>query len=79
LARAALLRAQGASRLVLGDPAPEAADIMLTGASSAMVRVKGLLNYDVNSASHLNYLGEPAIGRAKKTDASSVSRRQPGA
>jgi hypothetical protein len=77
-ARAAVLHAQGASRLVLGDLALEAADVVLSGASSATLRVKGLLNYEVTAASHLDYLGEPTIGQAKKTGASSVSRRRPG-
>ena len=70
---------KGASRLVLGDLELEAADVVLSGASSATIRVKGLLNYDVSAASRLDYLGEPTIGQAKKTGASSVSRRRPGA
>src|SRR5262249_842470 len=78
-ARAAVLHAQGASRLVLGDLALEAADVVLTGASSATSRVQRLLNYDISSAPRLDYLGEPTIGQAKKTGASSVSRRRPGA
>ena len=70
---------KGASRLVLGDLELEAADVVLSGASSATIRVKGLLNYDVSSSSRLDYLGEPTIGQAKKTGASLVSRRRPGA
>jgi serine/threonine-protein kinase len=78
-ARAAVLHAQGASLLVLGDLALEAADVVLTDSSSATIRVKGLLNYDIRSSSRLDYLGEPTIGQAKKTGASLVSRRRPGA
>jgi hypothetical protein len=78
-ARAAVLSAQGASRLALADLALEAAEVVLAGASNATVRVKSLLDYDVSSASHLEYLGEPTIGQAKRTGASSVARRRQGA
>jgi serine/threonine-protein kinase len=78
-ARAAVLRAQGASRFALGELTLEAADVTLSGASHATVHVIGLLNYDISSASHLDYLGEPTMGQAKKTGASSISRRRPRA
>ncbi len=74
-ARAASLKAEGASQLHLADLVLEAADVVLDGASSATVRVKSLLNYDVSSASTLVYLGEPTIGKARKTGMSSVSHR----
>ena len=72
-ARAATLKAEGASHLHLSDLTLEAADVVLTGASDAKIRVKSLLNYDLSSASRLEYLGEPTIGKAKKSGASSVS------
>jgi eukaryotic-like serine/threonine-protein kinase len=75
-AKAAVLRATGASQLRLADLALDAADIVLEGASNAAIRVKDLLKYDVTSASHLEYLGEPTIKQAKKTGASSVSHRR---
>ena len=68
--------ASGASRLRLADLALDAADIELDGASNAVIRVKDLLKYHVNSASHLEYLGEPTITAASKTGASSVSHRR---
>ncbi len=74
-ARAATLRAQGASHLNLADLTVEAADVVLGGASSATLRVKSLLNYELSSASRLEYLGEPKIGKAKRTGASSVSHK----
>ncbi len=74
-ARAASLKAEGASHLHLSDLALEAADVVLDGASAATVRVKSLLNYDVSSVSTLVYLGDPTIGKAKKTGMSSVSHR----
>jgi serine/threonine-protein kinase len=75
-ARAAVLKASGASHLELADLALDAADVELSGASDAAVRVKDLLNYDISSASHLEYLGEPTIQRAEKSGASSVSHRR---
>ncbi len=75
-AKAAVLKAQGASRLDLAELALDAADVELDGASNAVVRVKDLLNYNVSSASHLEYRGEPTIKRAAKTGASSVSHRR---
>lgn len=75
-ARAAVLKASGASHLKLADLALDAADVELSGASHAAIRVKDLLNYDVSSASHLEYLGEPTIKRAEKSGASSVSHRR---
>jgi serine/threonine-protein kinase len=76
MAKAAVLKATGASHLRLSDLALDGADVELSGASSAVIRVKDLLRYDVSSASHLEYLGEPTIKAAKKTGASSVSHRQ---
>jgi hypothetical protein len=78
-AKAAVLRAQGASQLALADLTVEGADIVLGGASNATVHVTGLLNYDLSSASSLEYLGDPSIGKSKRTGASRISHRQPGA
>jgi serine/threonine-protein kinase len=74
-ARAAVLQVRGASRIVLPDMQLESADVVLDGASSATLRVTGLLNFDVGAASRLVYHGDPKIGKAKKTGASSVSHR----
>jgi Putative auto-transporter adhesin, head GIN domain len=74
-AKAATLKAEGASHLRLSDLTLEAADVVLTGASNAKIRVKSLLNYEISSASRLEYLGEPTIGKAKRSGASSVSHR----
>src|SRR5262249_12373440 len=74
-ARGAVLKAERASQLKLTALDLDAADIELNGASSAAIRVKELLNYDVSSASHLEYRGEPTIKKARKTGASSVSHK----
>jgi Putative auto-transporter adhesin, head GIN domain len=75
-AKAAVLHASGASQLRLTDLTLDAADVELSGASNAAIRVKDLLNYNISSASRLEYLGEPTIKNAKKSGASSVSHRQ---
>jgi hypothetical protein len=75
-ARAAVLKAEGASQLKLAELALDAADVELSGASNASILVKDLLNYDVSSASHLEYRGEPTVKKSSKTGASSVSHRR---
>jgi serine/threonine protein kinase len=75
-AQAAVLRAEGASQLHLSDLVLEAADVVLSGASGAKVQVKSLLSYEISAASHLEYRGEPTVGKARKTGASSVSHRK---
>jgi serine/threonine-protein kinase len=74
-AKAAVLKASGASHFELAELALDAADVELSGASDAAIRVKDLLNYDVSGASHLEYRGEPTIKRAAKSGVSSVSHR----
>jgi serine/threonine-protein kinase len=75
-AKAAVLEASGASHLDLAELALDAADVELSGASNAAIRVKDLLNYDVSGASHLEYRGEPTIKQAEKSGVSSVSHRR---
>ncbi len=75
-AKAAVLMASGASQLKLAELALDAADIELNGVSNASIQVKELLSYDVSSASHLEYRGEPTIHKAGKTGGSSVSHRR---
>jgi serine/threonine-protein kinase len=74
-AHAAVLRAQGASSLALADLTLDAADVDLSGASNAKVKVKSLLNYELTSASHLEYLGNPTIGKSHRSGGSSISHR----
>ncbi len=73
--RIAAIKADGASNLDLSQLALDAADVEVSGASTARIRVKDLLNYDVSSASHLDYIGEPEIKRAHKDGVSSVTHR----
>jgi RNA polymerase sigma factor (sigma-70 family) len=70
------LEASGASRLGLADYALDSADVSLSGASSADVQAKSKLDYSVSGASHLEYQGEPAVGKHDTTGASHASQKK---
>jgi RNA polymerase sigma factor (sigma-70 family) len=74
-AKDAKLTATGASRLALADFAIDRADVHLTGASSAKIKVKEKLDYNLSGACHLEYQGGPTIGTKKATGASSASHK----
>ena len=73
-AKKAKLGGSGASHLTLTDFVIDNADIDLSGASNATVQVKGTLNYDLSGASHLNYKGEPKVGKKETSGASSAKK-----
>jgi RNA polymerase sigma factor (sigma-70 family) len=73
----ATLTASGASQFQLADFAVESAKVHLAGASRAEVRAKSKLDYEVSGASHLNYLGNPTIGKKATTGASSATNKEP--
>jgi serine/threonine-protein kinase len=70
----ASLAASGASHLNLAGLVAKVAEVKLTGVSSATVEVKDRLSYDLSSASHLKYRGDPASVRGKKSGGSSIAR-----
>lgn len=72
---AAKLRFSGASVASLDKLETERAEIELSGASTAAVRVSAALSYRVSGASRLTYSGSPKIGTSENSGASSVSRR----
>jgi hypothetical protein len=72
-AREAALEANGASRLKLDLLTLDRAEVRLSGASSAVVNVKDKLDYDVSGASHLDYAGQPSLGKHETSGASSAS------
>jgi serine/threonine-protein kinase len=73
---AGALQAVRASQLHLRDLTLAAADVTLVGASRASVRVKEMLTYSVSGASHLDYYGDPKIGKSSKQGASHVSHKE---
>jgi RNA polymerase sigma factor (sigma-70 family) len=73
-AKQATLSATGASLLPLGDFALETAKVKLTGASNATLNVKSKLDYSLSGASRLRYQGNPTIGEARSSGASSLQR-----
>jgi hypothetical protein len=73
-AREARISGEGASCLALADFTIRSASVVLTGASQATVQVKAALDYDLSGASDLKYGGEPKVGKARVTGASSAGR-----
>lgn len=73
-AKKATISASGACNLQLGDFALETANVKLTGACKAAVNVKTKLDYSLSGASNLQYQGNPAIGQARSSGASSLRR-----
>jgi serine/threonine-protein kinase len=73
---AAVIKLVGASLVDLHDVTLAAADVTAEGASHATVRVKEKLDYSVTGASHLDYYGDPAIGKADKHGHSHVGHMQ---
>lgn len=68
----AKLIGSGASQMNLEKFAVDQTDIELSGASHATILVKSKLDYSLSGASHLNYGGDPTIGRSDKSGASHV-------
>jgi hypothetical protein len=62
----------GSSRIDLSDFAVGDAEIELSGASTASVRVSGRLDVRASGASRVTYAGEPALGEIETSGASSV-------
>ncbi len=73
---ASVIRATGACHLDLHGTTLAAADVTLEGASQAKVHVTEKLDYSVGGASHLDYTGDPKIGRSSKHGASHVSHKK---
>ncbi len=72
-AKRATIVAEGASHLQLDGLQIETANIKASGASHAKVAVSGSLDYEVSSASHLTYKGNPSHAKGKRTGGSHVS------
>jgi serine/threonine-protein kinase len=74
-AKSGQLKAVGASQLNLADFTLDSASVSLTGASKATVNAKAKLDYSLVGASHLDYRGDPTIGKRETVGASSASRK----
>jgi hypothetical protein len=66
------VEASGASRVDLSDFEVADAEIELSGASRATVSASGRLDARSSGASHLTYLGSPALGEIETSGASSI-------
>ena len=69
------LTAAGACQLLLGDFALDRADVRLSGACSATVRVRAKLDYNLSDACRLHYRGDPGLGKQVTSGASSATRK----
>jgi serine/threonine protein kinase len=74
--KAGVLKVVGASHVDLRGTNLAAADVTVEGASHASVSVSEKLDYSVTGASHLDYYGDPTIGKASKHGASHVSQKK---
>ena len=72
-AKEAKLSAAGACNIHLEEFALDTAEVKLTGACKASVNAKTKLDYSLSGASNLHYQGNPTIGQARSSGASSVS------
>jgi hypothetical protein len=69
------LNVSGASHTYLENYAAVNADIELSGASQSRLKVSGRLDAEVSGASHLEYGGNPTLGRVDISGASSIKPR----
>lgn len=70
-----VIRASGASRIELPDLPSRDADVRLSGASRATVRLDGRLSVAISGASRLEYIGQPTLGTLDISGASTLSGR----
>jgi len=71
----ATIEGSGASSLDLADFTVNTAEVTLSGASEATVRVLGRIEpVDVSGASRLRYLGDPSLGDVSTSGASTVDK-----
>lgn len=68
------IKSSGASHLDLHALKLANANVAIRGASHASIRVTDKLDYTVSSASHLDYAGDPTIGKSEKQGASRVKQ-----
>ena len=65
----------GASHLELADLEVGNANVTLSGASDATIKLAGRLDADLSGASTLEYIGEPTLGIIDTTGGSTVKRK----
>jgi hypothetical protein len=69
------LEASGASRVDLAEFEVDAANVQVSGASTAVVNVTGTLDVEASGASRVEYVGSPRMGRMATSGSSSVIPR----
>ena len=68
------LEASGGSRADLSGMPVQRAQVTMSGGAFADLTVSESLDYDLSGGAHLDYAGEPSIGRAEVSGGSSASR-----
>jgi hypothetical protein len=71
-----IIAASGASDFISSGFTVQTADVKLTGASDASIRVNGTMNVDISGASTLNYSGNPTIGKIDISGASKMNHQK---
>jgi hypothetical protein len=71
-----VIAASGASDFISSGFTVQTADVKLTGASDASIRVNGTMNVDISGASTLNYSGNPTIGKIDISGASKMNHQK---
>lgn len=74
-AKNANINASGASKVDLSEFSINDAKVTLSGASNATLSLDGKLDANLSGASHLEYIGEPTLGRIKTSGGSIVSEQ----
>ena len=65
----------GASSLDLSNFPVNNANVNLSGASSATIKIDGRLDLDISGASHLYYIGEPTMGNIVTSGSSTINKQ----
>jgi hypothetical protein len=69
------VKASGASSANCGDLTANKGYVELSGASNAKINATHQLDYDLSGASHLDYFGQPSVGRSGSSGASSANHK----
>ena len=65
----------GASRAKLAGFLVNDATVDLSGASTGIINASGTIDANLSGASHLEYMGDAALGTVETSDASSISKK----
>jgi hypothetical protein len=70
------LKGSGASSANCADLTASKGYVELSGASNAKINATHQLDYDLSGASHLDYCGQPSVGRNECSGASDAHHKE---